>query len=121
LLTPTLEAARKNLLEVAARVAKVQIACGLPLIVDEYQRTLHFGMMEAVYEWARQLPFSEICTLTDVQEGTVVRCITRLDETCKEIKNVARIIGDTTLYKKIEEASRLIKRDIVFASSLYVI
>lgn len=59
--------------------------------------------------------------ILDVQEGSIVRCITRLDETCKEIRNCARIIGDTSLYTKMEEASRRIKRDIVFASSLYII
>lgn len=52
-------------------------------------------------------------------EGSIVRTIVRLDETCKEIKNAARIIGDSRLYTKMEDASRLIKRDIVFASSLY--
>lgn len=53
-------------------------------------------------------------------EGSIVRCITRLDETCKEVRNAARIIGDANLYRKMEEASRMIKRDIVFASSLYL-
>jgi len=120
-LTPNLEKARTNLKKIAVRVAEIQIACGAPLLVEEYVRTLKFGMMEVVYEWARQLPFSDICTLTEVPEGTIVRCITRLDETCKEIRNVARIIGNTALYTKIEEASKLIKRDIVFASSLYII
>ena len=65
-------------------------------------------------------PFAEICDLTDIQEGSVVRCITRLDETCREVRNGARIIGDANLFQKMEEASKLIKRDIVFASSLYI-
>ena len=64
-------------------------------------------------------PFADIVGLTDVAEGSIVRTIVRLDETCKEIRNAARIIGDSRLYVKMEEASRLIKRDIVFAASLY--
>lgn len=36
----------------------------MELEVEEYVRTLHFGMMEVTYEWARQLPFREICDLT---------------------------------------------------------
>jgi len=64
-------------------------------------------------------PFADITGLTSVAEGSIVRTIVRLDETCKEIKNAARIIGDSRLYTKMEDASRLIKRDIVFASSLY--
>jgi antiviral helicase SKI2 len=44
-----------------------------------------------------------------------VRCITRLDELCREVRNAARVIGDPTLYRKMEQASESIKRDIVFA------
>jgi antiviral helicase SKI2 len=65
-------------------------------------------------------PFKDICQLTNVLEGSIVRTITRLDETCKEVRNAARIVGDAGLYQKMEKASQLIKRDIVFASSLYV-
>lgn len=65
-------------------------------------------------------PFADICELTDVPEGSIVRTIVRLDETCREFKNAARIIGDSSLFKKMDEASDAIKRDIVFAASLYV-
>lgn len=57
--------------------------------------------------------------LTDVQEGMIVRCIQRLDETLRDVRDAARIIGDPILYQKMEEASTAIKRDIVFAASLY--
>ena len=53
--------------------------------------------------------------------GIIVRCIQRLDETCKDVRNAARVIGDPVLYQKMQEASTLIKRDIVFAASLYTI
>jgi antiviral helicase SKI2 len=49
--------------------------------------------------------------LTDVQEGTIVRVITRLDETCREVRDAARVIGDMDLFKKLEEAQVKIKRD----------
>jgi antiviral helicase SKI2 len=57
--------------------------------------------------------------MTMVQEGSIVRCIVRLDETCRDICNAAKVIGDPVLYQKMHEASGLIKRDIVFAASLY--
>lgn len=44
-------------------------------------------------------------------EGTVVRVITRLDETCREVRDAARVIGDADLMKKMEEAQIKIKRD----------
>lgn len=49
--------------------------------------------------------------MTDVPEGTIVRCITRLDETCREVRDAARVIGDRDLFTKMEEAQDLIKRD----------
>jgi antiviral helicase SKI2 len=49
--------------------------------------------------------------LTDVPEGTIVRVITRLDETCREVRDAARVIGDADLFTKMEEAQALIKRD----------
>ena len=48
-----------------------------------------------------------------------MRCIVRLSETCREVSGAARVTGDTSLYRKMEEATELIKRDIVFAASLY--
>lgn len=64
-------------------------------------------------------PFAEIAQLTDVQEGTVVRCIQRLDEVLKEVRQAARIVGDSVLGSKMERASLAIRRDIVFTASLY--
>lgn len=57
--------------------------------------------------------------LTDVQEGIIVRCIQQLNETICDVRNAARLIGDPELQSKMEEASNAIKRDIVFAESLY--
>lgn len=64
-------------------------------------------------------PFAEIMTLTDIQEGVIVRCIQQLNETLQDVKDAARIIGNPALHQKMEEASNAIKRDIVFAASLY--
>lgn len=82
-------------------------------------------------------PFEQIAALTDVAEGTVVRVINRLDETCREVRDAARVIGDAELFKKMEECQIKIKRDsewpgtlkktllsmypcvVVFATSLY--
>lgn len=59
--------------------------------------------------------------LTDVQEGIIVRCIQQLNDTICDVRNAARLIGDPELQKKMEEASTIIKRDIVFAASLYTV
>ena len=38
---------------------------------------------QVVYHWAKGVAFKEICGLTDVLEGSIVRTIVRLDETCR--------------------------------------
>lgn len=80
---------------------------------------LNFGLVEVIFKWAKNKPFSEIMELTDVQEGIIVRCIVQLNETLKDVKNAARIIGNPGLQSKMEDAINAIKRDIVFAASLY--
>lgn len=80
---------------------------------------LNFGMVEVVYEWAQAKSFAEIMKMTDIQEGIIVRCIQQLGETLRDVKNAAVTIGDPILKEKMEEASTAIKRDIVFAASLY--
>nr|XP_032644817.1 helicase SKI2W [Chelonoidis abingdonii] len=86
----------------------------------------HSGILPILKEVVEMLfskglvkPFAEIARLTEVQEGIIVRCIQRLDETCRDVRNAARVIGEPTLYAKMEQASNLIKRDIVFTASLY--
>ncbi|KAG9305014.1 hypothetical protein G9A89_007417 [Geosiphon pyriformis] len=98
--------------------SEIQSKCELPIGPKDYVCELNFGLVEVVYEWARGITFKDITQLTDILEGLIVQCITRLDETCREIRNAAKIIGDSSLYKKMENTRGLIKRDIVFAASL---
>ncbi|KAH8278739.1 hypothetical protein KR018_008116 [Drosophila ironensis] len=85
----------------------------------ETDSRLNFGLVEVVYEWARNKPFAEIMKLTEVQEGIIVRCIQQLDETLRDVKTAAIRIGNPGLQSKMEDASTAIKRDIVFTASLY--
>ncbi|CAL5426810.1 unnamed protein product [Camellia sinensis] len=120
-LTPRLAQAKQRLYEIAIRLGELQAHCKVQINPEEYaQENLKFGLVEVVYEWAKGTPFADICDLTDVPEGLIVRTIVRLDETCREFKNAASIMGNSALYKKMESASNAIKRDIVFAASLYI-
>lgn len=117
-LIDTLIEGREKILGIARKINSLQRQYGIQTAVD-YEEEFKFNLMEVVFEWARGMPFSEITALTDVQEGIIVRCIQRLNETLRDVRNAARIIGDPVLYQKMEEASSMIKRDIVFAASLY--
>jgi len=118
-LTPALIQGIKDIKDIAARIGQVQVDCGLLQPVGEFVESFNFGLVEVVYEWARGMPFADITKLTDVQEGIIVRTIQRLDESLRDVKDAARVIGDPVLYQKMDQASTIIKRDIVFAASLY--
>ncbi|KFB48497.1 AGAP003182-PA-like protein [Anopheles sinensis] len=116
-LTETLKAGVAQFKEVENDIQRVERQHG---VTDAPRKEeLNFGLVEVVYEWACNKPFAEIMVLTDVKEGIIVRCIQQLNETLCNVKDAARIIGDPVLHIKMEEASNAIKRDIVFAASLY--
>ncbi|KAK4238416.1 NUC185 domain-containing protein [Achaetomium macrosporum] len=122
-LTANLERGMKTIVEISEKVIAVQTLHQVIQTSDEsndFVSKPRFGLMEVVYEWARGMSFKNITDLTDVLEGTIVRTITRLDETCREVKNAARIIGDPDLYQKMAAAQEMIRRDITAVASLYM-
>lgn len=122
-LTGNLEKGRDTIIAISEKVNSVQTRLQVIQSADDsndFASRPRFGLMEVVYEWARGMSFKNITGLTDVLEGTIVRTITRLDETCREVKNAARIVGDPELYGKMQEAQELIKRDITAVASLYM-
>ncbi|XP_069739057.1 superkiller complex protein 2, partial [Phaenicophaeus curvirostris] len=118
-LPPALLQAVEQVREVALRLGRLQQELGLPQSPQEFLDELGFGLTEVVYEWARGVPFAELPGLPELQEGAVVRCIQRLEERCRELRGAARLVGEPALATKMEAAATAIKRDIVFAASLY--
>ena len=118
-LTEPLQKGVEAIKKCALVIGETQRSCGMKECEQDFVEQFNFGLVEVVYEWARGKPFGEIVSLTDVQEGVIVRTIQRLDEALRDVKDAARVIGDPMLYQKMDEASSIIKRDIVFAASLY--
>eukprot|EP00300_Choanocystis_sp_HF-7_P016424 c19404_g1_i1.p1 GENE.c19404_g1_i1~~c19404_g1_i1.p1 ORF type:complete len:553 (+),score=152.07 c19404_g1_i1:69-1727(+) len=104
----------------AEELGELQFEHGLPIDPKEEAAKINPSLVEVVYEWAKGRPFSDIVLLTNVPEGSIVRTITRVQIACGGFKNAARVIGNTTLFQKMEIAAQSLKRDIVFAASLYV-
>ena len=52
--------------------------------------------------------------------GSIIRALRRLEELLREMVNAAKSIGNADLEAKFEEARTKLKRDIVFAASLYL-
>ena len=97
--------------------------CCLPQVqidVDKFVSSLRPDIMEAVYAWAKGSKFYEIMEITQVFEGSLIRAIRRLEEVLQQLIQAAKSVGETELEAKFEDAVSKIKRDIVFAASLYL-
>ncbi|KAG7977675.1 hypothetical protein I3843_05G042100 [Carya illinoinensis] len=109
-----------QLQDIARRVAKVQLECKVQIDVENFVSSFRPDIMEAVYAWAKGSKFYEIMEITQVFEGSLIRAIRRLEEVLQQLIQAAKSIGETELESKFEEAVSKIKRDIVFAASLYL-
>lgn len=80
--------------------------------------------MSLVYKWAQGAKFYDVMNdpimeTIDLQEGTIVRTIMRIEELCSDIRNAGKTVGNSELVDKLSNVTTLIKRGIVFAPSLY--
>ncbi|KAI7816196.1 antiviral helicase [Gamsiella multidivaricata] len=106
--------------EAARRIAKVSQECKLTLDEEEYVQSFRAELMDVVYAWANGARFSQICKMTDVFEGSIIRAFRRLEELLRQMASAAKSIGNTELESKFAAGIVCIKRDIIFANSLYL-
>ncbi|KAK1741610.1 exosome RNA helicase MTR4 [Skeletonema marinoi] len=109
-----------KLIELARSVAKVAISCKIELNEDEFVEKFNPGLMEAVYAWCKGVKFVEVQKLTGTFEGSTIRSLRRLEELVRQLASASKSIGNLELQAKFEKGSELLKRDIVFCSSLYL-
>lgn len=110
----------RQLQETARRIAKVSADARLRVEEEEYVNSFKPQMMDVVLAWSKGAKFSEICKMTDVYEGSIIRSMRRLEELIRQLSQSARAIGNTELEDKFAQGILKIKRDIVFAASLYL-
>lgn len=124
--TPGIEKTIKRLVALASSLSAKQRDNGLGHLVCGTHRTylqsiFNPALIRTVHLWCHGTTFLQLTTeITTIAEGSIVRCITRLDEACREAAGAGKIMGDPKLVQKMEEAAKLIRRDICFASSLYL-
>lgn len=106
--------------DLAKRIAGVSKECDLDLDEQEYIEKFRISLMDIVYYWSKGASFAEVCKRGHIYEGSIIRCMRRLEELLRQMCQASRVIGNTDLENKFTEAISLIKRDIVFAGSLYI-
>ncbi|KAH8393685.1 hypothetical protein KR200_009714 [Drosophila serrata] len=110
----------RSMQDLARRIAKVSTECKLDLDEDTYVDKFKPFLMDVVLAWCKGSSFMTVCKMTDIFEGSIIRCMRRLEELLRQMCQASKTIGNTDLENKFSEGIRLLKRDIVFAASLYL-
>ena len=124
-LSEALQAARDALHELALKTTRVQVENGTLELGDSGEAghvkdALNECMIAAAHAWADGVPFAALKNYTTLQEGDIIRVLTRTEELAKEVRKAARLLGDALLAKTLDQALASIKRGVVAAPSLYV-
>ncbi|TGO12539.1 hypothetical protein BTUL_0086g00140 [Botrytis tulipae] len=114
-------AAKYREIQAQARiVAKVTAESKLKMNEEEYVTSFKWQLMEVVYVWAQGKSFAEICKMTDVYEGSLIRLFRRLEELLRQMAQAGKVMGSDDISNKFDESLKKIRRDIVAAQSLYL-
>lgn len=106
--------------DLARRIATISVECKLEMDEEAYVEKFKVFMMDVVLAWCKGASFLTLVKMTDIFEGSIIRCMRRLEELLRQMCQAAKTIGNTELENKFAEGIRLLKRDIIFAASLYL-
>ena len=105
-------------------IADILEECKIFLGDDEKRRyieSFNDNYMMPIYKWISGYKFDKlIAEYYTLYEGSLIRVIRRVEEFSKSFETSVEYIGDYNLKKKLEEMEEKIKRDLPFASSLYL-
>ena len=89
--------------------------------VNKYLESFSPQLMEATGAWARGSNFAACLKLGGgAFEGSLVRAIRRIEELLQQLIKACQVVGDHTQAEHFDQCSAHIKRDVVFAASLYL-
>ena len=119
-LTGELSGPLRTMQDMAKRIATVSKEAKIEIDEELYVQKFKPFMMDIVFEWCKGASFLQICKMTDIFEGSIIRSMRRLEELLRQMIQAAKNIGNTELENKFSESIKMLKRDIVFAASLYL-
>ena len=103
------------------KIVSISNESGLNLKLDEYMKSFDPTYMMLTYNWAGGADFAELMADNpQFFEGSVIRTIKRTEEILRQASRAAKEMGESALELSILDAIKVIKRDIVFAASLYL-
>lgn len=114
------QSAYTQLQNIARKIVKIRIDAKIVCDEEEFVNSFNGDLMEVTFRWSAGSSFVEICKLTEVFEGSIVRVIRRLEELLRQLASASIAIGNHELKAKFEAGADSIRRGVVFAASLYL-
>ena len=99
----------KVMQDAARRIARVSLESDLPVDEDDYVQQFRPELMDVVYAWTRGAKFSQLCKMTSVFEGSLIRVFRRLEELLTQMAAAAKSIGNVELEQKFSSGIEKIK------------
>eukprot|EP01025_Chloroclados_australasicus_P024879 TRINITY_DN24936_c1_g1_i2.p2 TRINITY_DN24936_c1_g1~~TRINITY_DN24936_c1_g1_i2.p2 ORF type:complete len:452 (+),score=55.80 TRINITY_DN24936_c1_g1_i2:130-1485(+) len=109
-----------SLRQAAKKIAKVSCECKLEIDEKAYVNSFKPRMIDGIISWCRGQKFAQVIKICGIYEGSLVRLVRRLEELLGQLVMACKTIGDEQLANKFEEGANMIKRDVIFAASLYL-
>lgn len=95
----------KVLYEQARRIVKISTECKILMDEQEYIDSLRHDLVDVVYAWCQGASFSQICKMTSIYEGSIIRAIRNLEELLRQMCLAAKAIGNEMLEFKFLEGN----------------
>ena len=110
----------QQLQTVAQKVARARLDAKIAVDEEAYFKSFNPELMEVSFAWASGAKFVDVCRLTEVFEGSIIRVIRRLEELLRQLASASLAIGNVELKEKFESGADKIRRGVVFTASLYL-
>ena len=110
--------------KVIQNIATISLECGVDIDVEKFKSEFSPSFINIALQWTSGVYFAELMqSHSNEFEGSIIRTMKRLDELLNQMARASTIVNNnqhTELEEKFIEASKLIKRGIIFAASLYL-
>ncbi|KAK1443673.1 ATP-dependent RNA helicase ski2-like protein [Babesia gibsoni] len=118
---PKLVEAHNKIKEIAKDIAVVMKNNRIDVEVDEFANKFKSTMMTIVLRWAKGHSLVEILSdFHQVFEGSVIRCVRRLEELLRQLACTSRNIGNLQMEQTFVTCINKLKKGIIFTTSLYL-
>ncbi|KAK8871347.1 hypothetical protein M9Y10_007068 [Tritrichomonas musculus] len=117
-----LEKIVNEMYEIAKYVERKMIENAVPFDDDTFlDLAINDLLLKPVFLWSKGEPFAEVMKYTNgILAGTFVNIIRDIQSLLAKFVKASKLLGLKTLSEKYQNASEIIKRDIIFTGSIYL-